>query len=140
MSLCISMWLLVFQQERFLTIKSNSNSAKSCWWVPLTMTSSSEANFNKTKAETWLNCKNNHMTMSLNKNEEWAIFNLQLAGKLMEDSFCVFPFLIFCVRFQVCTGSCMISATGWVSLKRWTTLSITKKYTRWTACSWSKMH
>lgn len=44
------------------------------------MTTSTEANFNQTKAESWLNCKNNH-TISLSKDSEWVIFNMQLAGK-----------------------------------------------------------
>lgn len=91
--------VFVLLQERFLTIKNNTNK-KNCWWVPLTMTSSSEANFNKTKAETWLNCKNNNLTMTLNNNEEWAIFNMQLAGKFLCIINCsVFHFTIFYVRF-----------------------------------------
>lgn len=79
-----------------MTIKSNATDNKSCWWIPLTMTTSLENDFNQTKPKSWLNCKNETKTISLGKDNEWVIFNLQLAGKLYNISpyFLIFP-LIF---------------------------------------------
>ncbi|XP_022171836.1 aminopeptidase N-like [Myzus persicae] len=71
---------VTLSQERFLTIKSNSTDKKSCWWIPITMTTSTEADFNQTKAKSWLNCENNNLTSPLAKDNEWVIYNIQMAG------------------------------------------------------------
>ncbi|XP_001944764.2 aminopeptidase N [Acyrthosiphon pisum] len=71
---------VTLSQERFLTIKSNGTDKKSCWWIPITMTTSMEADFNKTKAQSWLNCENNNLTTPLAKDNEWVIYNMQMAG------------------------------------------------------------
>jgi len=68
-------------QERFLTFKSNGSDNKSCWWIPLTMTTSMEADFNQTKAKSWLNCENNNLTIPLAKDNEWVIYNMQMTGR-----------------------------------------------------------
>ncbi|XP_026808314.1 aminopeptidase N-like [Rhopalosiphum maidis] len=71
---------VTLSQERFLTIKSNGTDKNSCWWIPLTMTTSTEANFNQTKAKSWLNCENNNLTLPLAKDNDWVIYNVQMAG------------------------------------------------------------
>jgi len=44
------------------------------------MTTSTEADFNQTKAKSWLNCENNNLTLPLAKDNEWVIYNMQMAG------------------------------------------------------------
>lgn len=67
-----------------MTIKpNNTDTKKSCWWIPLTMTTSATVDFTKTKAQSWLNCKNNSQTISLSKDDGWVIFNLQMAGEFL---------------------------------------------------------
>ncbi|XP_025198945.1 aminopeptidase N-like [Melanaphis sacchari] len=71
---------ITLSQERFLTIKSNGTDKKSCWWIPLTMTTSTKSDFNQTKAKSWLNCENNNLTIPLSKDNDWVIYNMQMAG------------------------------------------------------------
>ncbi|XP_008186165.1 aminopeptidase N isoform X2 [Acyrthosiphon pisum] len=69
---------VTLSQERYLTNKSNGTNNKSCWWIPITMTTSKD--FNQTNAKSWLNCENNNLTTPLAKDNEWVIYNMQIAG------------------------------------------------------------
>ncbi|XP_050540509.1 aminopeptidase N-like [Daktulosphaira vitifoliae] len=69
----------ILSQERFLSSKSSENQ-KSCWWIPLTLTTSSNPDFSQTKANSWLNCNEKTQSISLAKEDKWVIFNLQMAG------------------------------------------------------------
>jgi len=40
-----------------------------------------EADFNQTKAKSWLNCENNNLTTPLAKDNDWVIYNMQMAGR-----------------------------------------------------------
>ncbi|XP_060868466.1 aminopeptidase N-like [Metopolophium dirhodum] len=69
---------VTLSQERYLTIKSNGTDNKSCWWIPITMKTSGD--LNQTNAKFWLNCENNNLTTPLAKDNEWVIYNMQMAG------------------------------------------------------------
>ncbi|XP_029346503.1 aminopeptidase N-like [Acyrthosiphon pisum] len=70
---------VTLSQERYLTIKSNDTDNKTCWWIPITMTTSGD--FNQTNATFWLNCENNNLTTPLAKDNEWVIYNMQMTGR-----------------------------------------------------------
>ncbi|XP_003240500.1 aminopeptidase N isoform X1 [Acyrthosiphon pisum] len=63
-------------QERYLSIKSNGTDNKTCWWIPITMTTSGD--LNQTNATFWLNCENNSLTIPLANDNEWVIYNMQM--------------------------------------------------------------
>ncbi|XP_029344594.1 uncharacterized protein LOC100161354 isoform X1 [Acyrthosiphon pisum] len=67
---------VTLSQERYLTIKSHGTDNKTCWWIPITMTTSGD--FNQTNATFWLNCENNNLTTPLAKDNEWVIYNMQM--------------------------------------------------------------
>ncbi|XP_027211538.2 aminopeptidase N [Penaeus vannamei] len=70
-------------QERFL-LEGSANSSSSTdykWWVPLTFTTQSEANFSQTQASLWMKDSEDHVTVSfLPPKDQWVIFNLQQAA------------------------------------------------------------
>jgi len=73
--------VVTLSQDRYLTIKPNgTDNKKSCWWIPITMTTSTELDFTQTKANTWLNCENNNLTIPLTEEDGWVIFNVQISG------------------------------------------------------------
>ncbi|XP_029346688.1 aminopeptidase N [Acyrthosiphon pisum] len=67
---------VTLSQERYLSIKSNSTDNKTCWWIPITMTTSGD--INQTNATFWLNCENNDLTTPLANDIEWVIYNMQM--------------------------------------------------------------
>eukprot|EP00102_Acyrthosiphon_pisum_P019671 XP_016656881.1 PREDICTED: aminopeptidase N isoform X2 [Acyrthosiphon pisum] len=67
---------VTLSQERYLSIKSNGTDNKTCWWIPITMTTSGD--FNQTNPTFWLNCENNNLTTPLAKDNEWVIYNMQM--------------------------------------------------------------
>ncbi|XP_016663890.1 aminopeptidase N-like isoform X2 [Acyrthosiphon pisum] len=67
---------VTLSQERYLSIKSNGTDNKTCWWIPITMTTSGD--INQTNATFWLNCENNNLTTPLAKDNEWVIYNMQM--------------------------------------------------------------
>ncbi|XP_029342693.1 aminopeptidase N isoform X2 [Acyrthosiphon pisum] len=67
---------VTLSQERYLSIKSNGTDNKTCWWIPITMTTSGD--LNQTNAKFWLNCENNNLTTPLAKDNEWVIYNMQM--------------------------------------------------------------
>ncbi|ROT69094.1 putative Aminopeptidase N precursor [Penaeus vannamei] len=70
-------------QERFL-LEGSANSSSTTdykWWVPLTFTTQSEANFSQTQASLWMKDSEDHVTVSsLPPKDQWVIFNLQQAA------------------------------------------------------------
>ncbi|ROT72062.1 putative aminopeptidase N [Penaeus vannamei] len=70
-------------QERFL-LEKNANSSDTHvynWWVPLTYTYQSEANFSQTQAMAWMRDSGENLTItSLPAKDQWVIFNLQQTG------------------------------------------------------------
>ncbi|XP_037798461.1 aminopeptidase N-like [Penaeus monodon] len=73
----------ILTQERFLLERSanSSNTTDYRWWVPLTYTTQSEANFNQTRASLWMKDSEDHITVScLPPKDQWVIFNLQETG------------------------------------------------------------
>ncbi|KAF0765051.1 aminopeptidase N-like [Aphis craccivora] len=71
---------VTLSQERFLRSKSDDIDNNTCWWIPLSMTTSMDANFNQTIPKSWLDCENNNLTIPLAKDNAWVIYNLQMAG------------------------------------------------------------
>ncbi|XP_050433287.1 aminopeptidase N-like [Adelges cooleyi] len=71
---------ITLSQERFLSTKSNVTQQKYCWWIPLTLTTSTKMDFSQTKPSTWFNCNNKALQLSLAKEDKWVIFNMQMAG------------------------------------------------------------
>ncbi|XP_063609327.1 LOW QUALITY PROTEIN: aminopeptidase N-like [Penaeus indicus] len=70
-------------QERFRVERStnSSNITDYKWWVPLTYTTQSEANFNQTQAKLWMKESECHTSvLSLPPTDQWVIFNLQQTG------------------------------------------------------------
>lgn len=56
-----------------------------CWWVPLSYTTEQELDFNTTEPKTWLECDSNNQPIhkqiiDLPEDDEWVIFNIQMAG------------------------------------------------------------
>lgn len=56
-----------------------------CWWVPLSYTTEQELDFNTTEPKTWLECNSTNQPISkeifdLPEDDEWVIFNVQIAG------------------------------------------------------------
>ncbi|XP_042891237.1 aminopeptidase N-like [Penaeus japonicus] len=73
----------ILAQNRFLLERSanSSNTTDHKWWVPLTYTSQSEADFNRTQAMVWMKASEDHLTVSsLPPKDQWVIFNLQETG------------------------------------------------------------
>ncbi|XP_063593106.1 aminopeptidase N-like [Penaeus indicus] len=73
----------ILTQERFLLERSanSSDTTDYKWWVPLTYTTQSEANFNQTQASLWMKDSEDHVTVSsLPPKDQWVIFNLQQTG------------------------------------------------------------
>ncbi|XP_029341713.1 aminopeptidase N isoform X2 [Acyrthosiphon pisum] len=67
---------VILSQERYLSIKSNGTDNKTCWWIPINMTTSGDVN--QTNATFWLNCENNNLTIPLANDNEWVIYNMQM--------------------------------------------------------------
>ncbi|XP_042891238.1 aminopeptidase N-like [Penaeus japonicus] len=68
-------------QERFRFAKNSAEIPDHKWWVPLTYTSQSEADFNRTQAALWMKASEDHLTVSsLPPKDQWVIFNLQETG------------------------------------------------------------
>ncbi|XP_037790314.1 uncharacterized protein LOC119585704 [Penaeus monodon] len=73
----------VVSQERFLLVRSENSSDTHDykWWVPLTYTTQSEANFNQTQAMVWMKDSEAQISLSsLPPKDQWVIFNLQETG------------------------------------------------------------
>ncbi|XP_042891875.1 aminopeptidase N-like [Penaeus japonicus] len=73
----------ILAQDRFLLERgaNSSNTTDHKWWVPLTYTSQSEADFNRTQAALWMKASEDHLTVSsLPPKDQWVIFNLQETG------------------------------------------------------------
>ncbi|XP_047472166.1 aminopeptidase N-like [Penaeus chinensis] len=73
----------ILTQERFLVEKSTNSSDMTDykWWVPLTYTTQSEANFNQTQAKLWMKDSEDYIIVfSLPPTDQWVIFNLQQTG------------------------------------------------------------
>nr|XP_027218923.1 aminopeptidase N-like [Penaeus vannamei] len=73
----------VVSQERFLLVRSENSSDTHDykWWVPLTYTTQSEANFNQTQAMVWMKDSEAQISLSsLPPRDQWVIFNLQETG------------------------------------------------------------
>ncbi|ROT69092.1 putative aminopeptidase N-like isoformX1 [Penaeus vannamei] len=68
--------LCYFDQERFL-LEGSANSSSTTdykWWVPLTFTTQSEANFSQTQASLWMKDSEDHVTVSsLPPKDQWVI-------------------------------------------------------------------
>ncbi|XP_063587806.1 aminopeptidase N-like [Penaeus indicus] len=70
-------------QERFLLVRdeNSSDTHDYKWWVPLTYTTQSEANFNQTQAMVWMKDAEDQISLSsLPPKDQWVIFNLQETG------------------------------------------------------------
>ncbi|XP_027211487.2 aminopeptidase N [Penaeus vannamei] len=70
-------------QERFLLVRdeNSSDTHDYKWWVPLTYTTQSEANFNQTQAMVWMKDSEAQIRLSsLPPKDQWVIFNLQQTG------------------------------------------------------------
>jgi len=82
----------VLTQQRHFYLKPNSSSCN-CenqdekWWIPLTWTTQSEADFNATGVDGWLSPEQDQLLVDGINSGEWVIFNLKSAGK---PSFCKF--------------------------------------------------
>ncbi|XP_069977183.1 aminopeptidase N [Penaeus vannamei] len=65
-------------KKRFLIEDINGDYG---WWVPLTCTTQSEANFNQTRAVVWMKDSEAQIRLSsLPPKDQWVIFNLQQTG------------------------------------------------------------
>jgi aminopeptidase N len=67
-----------FEQEKF-TKKSESSDENMLWWIPITYTSESEANFDDLIPKYWLNEKFLRIQVPVD-NTQWLIVNLQRTG------------------------------------------------------------
>ncbi|XP_046399039.1 aminopeptidase N-like [Ischnura elegans] len=66
-------------QERFVLGEASRGNHR--WWIPLTFTSRSAANFTNTVPSTWMPaCEKTIVVSGMPKGDEWVIFNLQQAG------------------------------------------------------------
>ncbi|ROT77107.1 putative aminopeptidase N [Penaeus vannamei] len=73
----------ILTQERFLLERgtNSSNIRDYKWWVPLTYTNQSEANFNQTQAKLWMMDTDDYIVVSsLPPTDQWVVFNLQQTG------------------------------------------------------------
>lgn len=79
----------VVTQYRFLKNpykpKKLMDSERPCWWVPLSFTTEQELDFNTTEPKTWLECDTDNQPIykeliDLPEEDEWIIFNIQMAG------------------------------------------------------------
>ncbi|XP_011497365.1 PREDICTED: aminopeptidase N [Ceratosolen solmsi marchali] len=71
----------VITQERFM-LRNHSKKGKSpLWWVPITYTTATKLNFNKTKPSTWMKVeKSINLDNVSDDPNEWVIFNLLETG------------------------------------------------------------
>nr|ATU82844.1 secreted Aminopeptidase-like protein [Pristhesancus plagipennis] len=70
-------------QKRYLKIPAeakDANETNACWWIPLTYTTQSAANFRNTVPKQWLKCGQNVHLEGLLKPDEWLILNINLGG------------------------------------------------------------
>jgi len=76
-------------QHRFLKNpaqpKKLTDNENPCWWVPLSYTTEEELDFNTTEPKTWLECDSSNQPIykqiiDLPEEDEWVIFNVQIAG------------------------------------------------------------
>lgn len=77
---------ILIEQKRFILIETNSSDVKKSdeennplWWVPLTYTTSNELNFNDTKPSRWMKAERSINVKEEIKENEWIIFNTQVA-------------------------------------------------------------
>ncbi|XP_076764198.1 suppressor of ER stress-induced death [Xylocopa sonorina] len=71
-------------QERFMLRNGTMVTASSCeplWWIPITYTTESRLDFNKTQPSEWMRAVQSITLSNLNwSSSEWAIFNIQETG------------------------------------------------------------
>lgn len=67
-------------QKRFLRDTSKSDEKSPCWWVPLSYTSKKDLDFKTTHPKYWLSCSNEKQVIELDADDDWVIFNIQIAG------------------------------------------------------------
>lgn len=79
----------IVTQYRFLiepsVSRKLSDSDAPCWYVPLSYTTEQELDFNTTEPKTWLQCDSENKPIEkeifdLPEDDEWILFNIQLAG------------------------------------------------------------
>lgn len=70
-------------QKRYLRdIINGRDASNSCWWVPLSYSTSSKINFNTTTPEHWLSCPSKPTVIeNIAEENDWIIFNNEIAGK-----------------------------------------------------------
>ncbi|XP_015604734.1 uncharacterized protein LOC107272255 [Cephus cinctus] len=79
LSVNIDNGVATLKQERYFLRNLKSTSAAVTWWIPITWTSASNANFSNTAAQYWFS----NESASININDgtaEWIIFNVQESG------------------------------------------------------------
>ncbi|KAJ8889371.1 hypothetical protein PR048_008870 [Dryococelus australis] len=81
---------ITIEQERFLLSSSTSptDSHDYKWWIPLSYTNKTAANFNTTTPATWLPANLSQISFSdASDTNDWLIFNLQETGEYITSSF-----------------------------------------------------
>lgn len=67
------------RQERFLLRNLKRTPTNLTWWVPITVASKSNPNFNTVNVTNWINSAEN--TFKVANDREWIILNVQAAGE-----------------------------------------------------------
>lgn len=75
------------EQRRFVLLETNSTdtgssdtSAEPLWWVPITFTTKSRANFTDTRPSHWMKAEKSIEVQELIDTDDWLIVNLQVTG------------------------------------------------------------
>lgn len=82
---------IIFEQRRFILMETNSTESEEnsmeevdekdpLWWVPITYTTRSEANFTSTKPSHWMKAEKSIVIDHDVDNSDWLIVNLQVTG------------------------------------------------------------
>ncbi|XP_039453704.1 aminopeptidase N-like [Culex pipiens pallens] len=71
---------MTFRQMRFIYDETIDDPA--CWWIPLTVSTSLNPDFNQTQPQLWLGCtpQSTPIVTNLPCNTEWVMINNQMAG------------------------------------------------------------
>lgn len=68
-------------QSRFLRNNIKAGKSSTCWWVPISYTTSKELDFNTTKPKHWLPCTQSSILYEdFPADDEWVVLNVQSSG------------------------------------------------------------
>lgn len=71
----------LFIQKKYLADRRDSlDDDDTTWWIPLSYTYETEANFNDTKPKRWIPKNTKEVVLENLPKDDWLILNIQIAG------------------------------------------------------------